>query len=91
MNGNYVINAHFKTIPIRTLTIISGFHGSVTQPGVGTYSYNDGTIVDLQAVANSGHTFVNWIGNVDGVANKNSAGTTVTMKGNYVIMANFSP
>jgi hypothetical protein len=91
MNGDYVINAKFKTVNVRTLTIISGAHGNVTQPGIGTFSYNEDTIVNLLAVADSGHTFINWSGNVSKVANVISASTTVKLERDYVITANFSP
>jgi hypothetical protein len=91
MNGDYVINAKFKTVNVRTLTIISDAHGNVTQPGVGTFSYNEGTIVNLLAVANSGHTFLFWSGDIGHIANVFSASTTLRLQGDCVIRANFSP
>jgi hypothetical protein len=41
------------------------------------------------ATPDSGYQFVNWTGDVDTVANSNAALTTITVNGDYSIMANF--
>ena len=41
------------------------------------------------ATSNTGYRFVNWTGDVGTVANINAASTTITMNGNYNIIANF--
>ena len=41
------------------------------------------------AVSSTGYRFVNWTGDVDTVADVNAAATTINMKGDYSIMANF--
>jgi hypothetical protein len=46
-------------------------------------------VVDLNAVPNTGYHFVSWVGEVDTVANVNSATTTITMDANYTIEAIF--
>jgi uncharacterized repeat protein (TIGR02543 family) len=71
------------------LTVASTVGGSVTTPGVGTFPYNAGTVVNLVAVADSGYQFTGWTGDVSTIANTSAASTTITMNGNYSITANF--
>ncbi|MGQ9545755.1 MAG: InlB B-repeat-containing protein [Dehalococcoidia bacterium] len=90
MDNWYIITANFeRLIPRYSLTTSSTSGGSVTNPGEGTFTYDDGAVVTLAASANSGYKFVNWTGDVATVANVNAASTTVTMRGNYSIAANF--
>ncbi|MDX9804021.1 MAG: hypothetical protein RBS96_08460, partial [Dehalococcoidales bacterium] len=71
------------------LTISSTTGGSVTTPGEGTFTYDEGTAVNLMAEADEGYRFVNWTGDVDTIADIASASTSITMDGNYSITANF--
>jgi hypothetical protein len=87
MNGDYSITANF--VALYDLTIASTAGGNVTTPGEGTFTYDDGTVVNLVAVPASGYRFVNWTGNVGTIANVNAAATNITMSGNYSITANF--
>ena len=89
MRGNYSIRANFEQIREYSLTISSGPGGSVTNPGIGTFSYAAGSTVNLVAQPNSGYNFGNWTGDVATVANVNAATTTITMNGDYSIRANF--
>ena len=89
MNGNYTIQANFEAIPQYALNITSTEGGNVTEPGEGTFTYYEGTVVDLLAVADTGYRFVNWTGDVGTMANANAADTTITINGNYTIQANF--
>jgi len=74
------------------LTISSTAGGSVTTPGEGPFGpYANGMVVDLVATPDSGYHFVNWAGDVDTIADVNSASTNITMLGNYSITANFAP
>jgi hypothetical protein len=77
-------------IPQYNLTISSAAGGSVTVPGEGTFTYDAGRVLDLVAKADSGYRFVNWTGNVTTIANVNGASTTITMNGDYSIVANFA-
>ena len=90
MSGDYSITANFEEIPEYDLTISSTEGGSVTTPGEGTFTYAEGTVVNLVAEAEGGYHFVNWIGDVGTIANVNNATTTITMDDNYTITANFS-
>jgi len=47
-------------------------------------------VVGLDATADINYTFVNWTGDTGEIANENLANTTITMKGNYSITANFT-
>ncbi len=87
MNGDYSITANF--VAVYDLTVSSTAGGSVTTPGVGTFSYDEGTVVNLVATANSGYYFTNWTGDAGTIANVNAPTTTVTMNDNYSITANF--
>jgi len=71
------------------LTTSSNEGGEVTTPGEDTFTYNEGTVVDLVATPEAGYRFVKWTGDVDTIANVNAAITTITMDGDYSILANF--
>jgi hypothetical protein len=71
------------------LTISSGAGGSVTNPGEGTFAYDDVTPVDLVAEPEAGYYFLNWTGDVGTIADANAATTTITIDGDYSITANF--
>jgi branched-chain amino acid transport system substrate-binding protein len=74
-----------------SLTISSTGGGLVTTPGEGTGSFtcDEGEVVDLVATADEGYHFVRWTGDVDTIADVNDATTTITMNGDYIIIANF--
>jgi len=78
-------------IPEYNLTISSTEGGSVTTPGEGTFTYDEGTVVHLVAEADEGYHFVSWTGNVGTVANVEDAITTITMDSHYSITASFAP
>jgi hypothetical protein len=71
------------------LAVSSTTGGSVTNPGEGTYAYEEGAVVDLVAEAEDGYVFVNWTGDVATIANVNAASTTVAMDAACSITANF--
>ena len=71
------------------LTISSTEGGEVTSPEEGTFTYDEGTDVNLVAEAEEGYHFVNWTGSVGTIANVNAASTTITMNDSYSITANF--
>ena len=90
MNGDYVITANFGQVtPQFDLIISSTAGGTVTAPGEGTFTYDQGTGVGIVAEAEEGHRFVNWTGNVDTIADVNAASTTITVNGDCSITANF--
>jgi hypothetical protein len=92
VNGDYFIMANFEVAPRvqYSLTITSTAGGSVTTPGLGTFTYNVGTVVNLVASATSGYRFAKWTGDVGTVANVNAAASSITMNGNYSIAATFA-
>jgi uncharacterized repeat protein (TIGR02543 family) len=71
------------------LTISSTAGGSVTTPGEGTFTYNEGRVVRLVASPALGYRFVKWTGDVATINTVNAFSTTITMNGNYSITANF--
>jgi hypothetical protein len=90
MNGDYFITASFVQItPQFNLTISSTAGGTVTAPGEGTFTYDQGTGVNLVAEAEEGYQFVNWTGDVDAIAHVDAASTNITMNSDYSITANF--
>jgi hypothetical protein len=72
------------------LTIEGTVGGSVTNPGEGTYSYDEGAVVNLAAESEEGYHFDRWLGNVDTIADVDDATTTITMNGDYFIVAEFA-
>ena len=90
MNDNYSVTANFEQItPQFDLTISSTAGGTVTAPGEGTFTYDQGTGVNLVAEAEEGYRFVNWTGDVDAIAHVDAASTNITMNSGYAITANF--
>jgi hypothetical protein len=76
--------------PVRYhLTISSTSGGSVTDPGEGVVTYDEGAVVDLMATPGAGYQFVEWTGDVGTIADVYAASTNVTMNGDYSITANF--
>jgi len=63
--------------------------GSVTEPGEGLFTYDEGAVVDLVATPVAGYQFVKWTGDVGTVADVYAASTTITMNSDYSITANF--
>ena len=72
------------------LSITSTAGGSVSTPGEGTFTYDEGAVVNLLAEPAEGYQFVNWTGNVGTIANVNAALTAITTSASYSIRANFS-
>jgi peptide/nickel transport system substrate-binding protein len=71
------------------LTIASTEGGKVTFPGEGTFTYDEGDVVNLVAEPDEGYRFVNWTGDVDTIGNVRAALTTITMNADYSILASF--
>ncbi|OHB78767.1 MAG: hypothetical protein A2Z25_19685 [Planctomycetes bacterium RBG_16_55_9] len=95
VDADYTIQANFTAAPqpTSTLTVSSTSGGSVTNPGAGTFQYDDGTVVPIQATAAQNYDFVNWTGtavNAGKVANPNAASTSLTVDADYTIQANFA-
>jgi len=72
-----------------TLTVSSTKGGSVTTPGEGTFTYNEGMVVNLIAEPQECCRFVNWTGDVDTITDVENTITTITMNDDYFIIANF--
>jgi len=72
------------------LTISGTEGGSVTMPGEGTFTYNEGEKVNLAAIPNEGYQFISWTGGVGEIADVGDSTTTITMKDDYSITATFA-
>jgi hypothetical protein len=80
---------HDGEIPDHDINICSTSGGAVNDPGEGTFTYDEGTVLDLVAEADEGYLFVNWTGDVGTIADINAAITTITINNDYSITANF--
>ncbi len=81
--------------PNRLLTTSSTVGGTVTTPGIGTYSYDACSVASIVATVEIGYSyhFVNWTGTAvtaGKVANPGLPSTTVTMDADYTVQANFA-
>ena len=85
----HIEDEHSHPPTLRQLSISSMGRGMVTTPGQDNFTYDDGTVVDLVAEAEEGARFVNWIGDRSTIADVHAAVTTITMLGDYTIIANF--
>ena len=89
VDGDYSLEAIFVT----DLTISSTNGGSVITPGEGTFTYECGSEVPLEAKPDKYYYFLKWTGSaVDAgaVEDPGSASTTVLVDGEYDLKANFS-
>ncbi|MHC4120774.1 MAG: InlB B-repeat-containing protein, partial [Planctomycetota bacterium] len=92
MDSDKSITANFAQDQ-HILTISSSTGGSVVDPGEGSFEYDDGTSVPIQAAPDDNYNFVNWTGTaVDAgkVANPSAAATAVTVDAAYTLRANFA-
>jgi hypothetical protein len=71
------------------LTISSNAGGTVTTPGEGSFDYDIGTVVSLVAQPKEGYQFGNWTGDVSTVGDISAASTSISMRSDYSITANF--
>ncbi len=88
MAGNTTVTANFAPNGY-TLTVISGSHGVVLGPGVGTFVFQPGAIVNLEVEASNGYRFAGWSGSTGTIEDPSATTTKIHMDGNYVITANF--
>jgi hypothetical protein len=89
MNGDYTVVANFVMIATYYLTVSSSAGGSVTTPGEGTFTYDEGTVVNLMASPDECYHFVNWTGDVDTIGDARDATATITLNEDHTITANF--
>jgi len=92
MDGDKEITAHFEEddpVVEYELTIESTEGGSVVEPGEGTFDYEEGKVVELEAAADEGYVFVEWTGEVENIQDIDSRETTITMEDDYTITAHF--
>jgi len=87
MTSDMNVQAHFDQL--YDLTVSVDGNGTVTKPGIGTYSYVEGTVVDIEAVADAHNHFVEWTGDTGTIASTTSNATTITMDSNFMITADF--
>jgi len=78
-----------QSVPSYDLTIASTAGGLVTIPGEGTFTYDEGTVVNLTAQADAGYRFVDWNGNASTIGDVDNATTAIVMNDAYFIIANF--
>ncbi len=82
------------TIAVRpvlcNLTTNSTGGGSVTEPGEGVFTYDEGTVVDLIAETDACYEFINWTGDVGTIADVYAASTNITMDAAKNVTANFA-
>lgn len=83
MNSDKSVTANFSVITY-TLTTSTNGDGSVTLSPTGGV-YEEGTVVTLTAVPDSGNKFVNWTGATSGTSNT----TTVTVDSHKSVTASF--
>jgi hypothetical protein len=71
------------------LAIASTYGGSVTTPGESQFHCAVNETVELVAVPDDHHHFVNWTGDVATIGNVTATATNITMYDSYSIIANF--
>ena len=87
VDGRRSIIASFE--PLVQLTVSRTAGGSVTGPGLGTFYYEAGTVVDLAVTPATGYLFAGWTGDVDSIDDVHSPATTIAMYDDRIIEAGF--
>jgi len=91
IDSDKTVTANFSPEGVTTYTLIISVNGQgATSPSEGTYTYSEGTVVDISANPASGWRFINWSGDTGTIDDINDQDITITMNGNYAITANFS-
>ncbi len=88
MESDHSITAEFE-IDTHNLSIDSTSGGQVEVPGEGTFKYEHGTILNLEAVSDEYYHFVRWSGDNSTIANKTDNSTTIQMNNDYSITTKF--
>jgi uncharacterized repeat protein (TIGR02543 family) len=95
MDADYTLTANFERVGGSreyTVTLSASTGGYVAEPGEGQFTYDAGATVPIVARAYAGYSFSRWTGtavNAGAVASATSAGTTVTVDGDYSLQADF--
>ena len=89
MDSNKTVTAHFSEIPTTYYTLTANVAPDdagnvILDPSGGTYE--EGTVVNLTAYANSGYVFDHWSGNASG----SNPTIQITMDSNKTVTAHFS-
>lgn len=85
------ITANFEAITY-TLEITTSIGGSVVEPNEGIHEYTQGSIIDINAIAEPNFVFKNWTGTaVDAgkIDNPKTSTTFMIIDANYTVKANF--
>src|ERR1035437_2980367 len=85
MNANKNITANFTLIHVTYTLTATGVNGSVTK-SPNQLTYNNGDVVQVTAVPNSGYTFSSWSGDATGNTNP----MNITMNANKSVTATFT-
>ncbi|MEF8874233.1 MAG: LamG-like jellyroll fold domain-containing protein [Candidatus Thermoplasmatota archaeon] len=88
IDENKSVTAYFEKIEYG-LTIESTEGGEVAVPGEGTFEYEHGEVVELEAAAHDDYRFVEWTGDNGTIRDTTSSQTTMEILENYTITAVF--
>ena len=62
MDDNHTLHAVFTEAPPPTYNLtITSTSGGTTNPSPGSYTYDEGTVVDVRAIPDSGYVFDHWV------------------------------
>jgi hypothetical protein len=86
MDSDKNVDAEFSLLPVYYDLIISSVGNGTTNPSVGTYSFLEGSLVNLEAFADTGWSFENWSGDISSSNNQ----TSILMDSNKSVTANFT-
>lgn len=91
LTADQSIEAHFALNP-KTLIISAGEGGTVVQPGVGSFAFERGAAITVEAAPNSDYRFIGWTGTVvdrKDIADARLSLTSVTLNEGGTLQANF--
>lgn len=85
-NGSYEINKPVAP-KVKYTLLVDATTGGTTSPVPGSYVYDEGTVVSVEAFNNSGYVFDHW--RLDDVSIGSANPINVTMDGNHTLVAVF--
>ncbi|MFW5907773.1 MAG: InlB B-repeat-containing protein [Candidatus Natronoplasma sp.] len=89
MDSDKEVTAYFEEEGVHELTIESTEGGEVIEPGEGTFEYEEGETVELEAVPDEDYEFVEWMGDDAPIGDPTLNRTTITIEADHTITAEF--
>ena len=93
ISADGTITANFAADTVQySVTFVLGTNGATITPTAGAYTYDEGSVLNIDTTASSGYHFSSWSSSSGSITfgDANSASTTATISADGTITANFA-